>query len=410
MKEEKKALLSLWCKLYTVVLLSRIINMSLDLDILLNIPGASVEICSYQNDEVYLTLRLLTDDCACPHCQRYTEDIHQNRPILIRDLPVFGKKVYLKIPRRQFYCANCQRYFTERLDFVAWERRYTRRYEEYIYQRIQSASMEQIGREEDLSFSQIQGIFNHQNDQKKTGSWGTVRRLSIDEISQRKGHKDFVTVVADIDQGKLIEMIDSHKQENIIEILIQQPLSVREQVEEVSVDMWGGFPKVVQEVFPNAKIVIDRFHVMKLVNTELDQIRRQVRITDQGVRFILLKNRADLSEQEEVKLTAILAHSKRLSIAYHLKEEFRNIYELSATVEEGKEKFKQWLLKAQSIYGKVVQTIRTHLLEICNYFINRTTSGVMEGINNRIKLIKRQAYGFLRFDNFRARTLAGFSD
>jgi len=161
---------------------------------------------------------------------------------------------------------------------------------------------------------------------------------------------------------------------------------------------------------PNAKIVIDRFHVMKPVNTELDQIRRQVRITDQGVRFILLKNRADLSEQEEVKLTAILAHSKRLSIAYHLKEEFRNIYELSATVEEGKEKFKQWLLKAQSIYGKVVQTIRTHLLEICNYFINRTTSGVMEGINNRIKLIKRQAYGFLRFDNFRARTLAGFSD
>jgi len=234
--------------------------------------------------------------------------------------------------------------------------------------------------------------------------------LSIDEISQRKGHKDFVTVVVDIDQGKLIEMIDSHKQENIIEILIQQPLSVREQVEEVSVDMWGGFPKVVREVFPNAKIVIDKFHVMKPVNTELDQIRRQVRITDKGVRFILLKNRADLSEQEEVKLTAILAHSKRLSIAYHLKEEFRNIYELSATVEEGKEKFKQWLLKAQSIYGKVVQTIRTHLLEICNYFINRTTSGVMEGINNRIKLLKRQAYGFLRFDNCRARTLAAFSD
>jgi len=66
--------------------------MSFDLDILLNIPGATVEICSYQNDEVYLTLRLLTDDCACPHCERYTEDIHQNRPILIRDLPVFGKK------------------------------------------------------------------------------------------------------------------------------------------------------------------------------------------------------------------------------------------------------------------------------------------------------------------------------
>ncbi len=77
-----------------------------------------------------------------------------------------------------------------------------------------------------------------------------------------------------------------------------------------------------------------------------------------------------MSEQEEVKLTATLARSKRLSIAYHLKEDFRNIYELSTTVEEAKEKFKQWLLKARSIYGKIVQTIRDHLPGICNYFIS----------------------------------------
>jgi transposase len=278
------------------------------------------------------------------------------------------------------------------------------------YQRIQSSSIEQVGREEDLSFTQIQGIFNHQNDQKKTETWGEVQRLSIDEISQRKGHKSFVTVVADIDKGKLIEMIDSHKQEDIVQVLMQQPLEVRERVEEVSVDMWGGFPKVVQKVFPNAKIVIDRFHVMKPVNAELDNIRRQVGITDKGVKFIFLKNGEDLTEEEKVKLTELLARSKRLSIAYALKEDFRSIYESSTSVEEGRERFMEWLLKARSIYGKVVQTIRDHLGGICNYFMNRTTSGTMEGINNRIKLIKRQAYGFLNFDNFRARTLACFSD
>jgi len=69
--------------------------------------------------------------------------------------------------RRQFYCASCQRYFTERLDFAGWERRYTHRYEAYIYQKIQSSSLEQIAREEGLSFDQVQGIFNHQNAQKK---------------------------------------------------------------------------------------------------------------------------------------------------------------------------------------------------------------------------------------------------
>ncbi len=83
--------------------------------------------------------------------------------MLIRDLPVFGRVVYLKVPRRQFYCSNCQRYFTERLEFADWERRYTQRYEEYIYQRIKSSNIEQVSREEGLSFEKVQGIFNHQN-------------------------------------------------------------------------------------------------------------------------------------------------------------------------------------------------------------------------------------------------------
>ncbi|WP_416676821.1 transposase [Egbenema bharatensis] len=74
--------------------------------------------------------------------------------------------------------------------------------------------------------------------------------------------------MGDIEAGKLIEVIDSHQQEDIIEVLEQQPLEVREQVEEVSVDMWGGFPKVVKKVFPNAVVVIDSFHVIKVVNTE----------------------------------------------------------------------------------------------------------------------------------------------
>jgi transposase len=105
---------------------------------------------------------------------------------------------------------------------------------------------------------------------KKKDNWEVIKRISIDEVSQRKGHGDFVTVVSNIDLGELLEVIDSHKQEEIITIFKQQPLEIREKVEEVSVDMWGGFPKVVKEVFPNAKIVIDRFHVMQPVIKELN--------------------------------------------------------------------------------------------------------------------------------------------
>jgi transposase len=113
--------------------------------------------------------------------------------------------------------------------------------------------------------------------------------VSIDEVSKRKGHKDFVTVVSSIDAGALLEVIDSHKQDDIIEVLKQQPIEIREKVEEVSIDMWGGFPKVVKEVFPNAKIVIDRFHVMQPLIKELNQLRQKAKIKIKGSRFILLK-------------------------------------------------------------------------------------------------------------------------
>jgi transposase len=208
----------------------------------------------------------------------------------------------------------------------------------------------------------------------------------------------------------LIEVIDSHQQEDIIETLKQQPIEVRAKVEEVSVDMWGGFPKVVKEVFPNAVVVIDRFHVMKAVNEELNKIRRQAKIFDRGSKFLLLRNGKDLTPEETEKLELILQKSKRLEKAYRWKEEFRAIYEQPLTIEEGKRQIQGWLDKARAVYSEAITTIRNHLDGISNYFRNRTTSGAMEGINNRIKLIKRQAYGFVNFNNFRERLLACFSD
>ncbi|MEG4138809.1 transposase, partial [Microcoleus sp. Pol14C2] len=140
-------------------------------------------------------------------------------------------------------------------------------------------------RDEFLSWDEVQGIFNHQFSLKKKENWEEVKRVSIDEVSKRKGHQNFVTVVSNIDLGELLEVIDSHKQDDIIEILKQQPIEIREKVEEVSVDMWGGFPKVVKEVFPNAKIVIDRFHVMQPVIEELNQLRKQTGVKIKGSRL-----------------------------------------------------------------------------------------------------------------------------
>ncbi len=231
-------------------------------------------------------------------------------------------------------------------------------------------------------------------------------RLSLDEFSKKKGKSKFATVVTDIDRSSLLEVIDSHKSDDIIKVLKAQPQAMRENVKEVSVDMWGGFPKVIKEVFPNALIVIDRFHVIKLVNKSLNKIRLLLGLKGLKNRNILLKNACNLTKEDKTDLRELLKTSPCLNIAYELKEELRNIYETSTTIKMGLRRIKKWLRSAQLFFGSTADTLEKHLQGICNYFANRTTSGVMEGINNKIKLILRQSYGFNTFKSLREKLLA----
>ncbi|MEG4396307.1 transposase family protein [Microcoleus sp. BROC3] len=141
--------------------------MDFHLDGLLNLPHITIERCIKNDRKTILKVCFLTDYATCPHCQKSTDELHQIRTILIRDLPISGQLIELEIPRRQYYCKNCQKYFTEQLCFVDEGRRYTQRYEEYIYHRVQVTTVSQVKREEELSWDQIQGIFNHQRSQVK---------------------------------------------------------------------------------------------------------------------------------------------------------------------------------------------------------------------------------------------------
>ncbi len=198
---------------------------------------------------------------------------------------------------------------------------------------------------------------------------------------------------------------------------------MREGVKEVSVDMWGGFPKVIREVFPKAKIVIDRFHVIKLVNKALNKIRLLLELKGLKNRYLLLKKYQELTPDEQQELKSLLAKSPCWEIAYELKEEIISFYETTTTVKMGLRKLKkrcdpsevsslweraprEWLNLAQILFKETAQSLAKHSQEICHYFINQTTSGVTEGINNKIKLIIRQSYGFKTFDSLREKLLA----
>ena len=141
--------------------------MDFHLDSLLNLPNVTVFSCSQKEGFIVLKLELLNEGINCPHCQKYTDILHQNRPILVRDLSICGQGVYLQVPRRQFYCPHCKKSPTERLPFLEMRRKYTIRYEEYIYERVKELTVEQVSKNEQLSPEQVKQIFQRIAARKK---------------------------------------------------------------------------------------------------------------------------------------------------------------------------------------------------------------------------------------------------
>lgn len=134
--------------------------MNIQLTNLLDLQGVQVESEKISEEAIVFNLTILAKGTYCSH-SHYTEELHQVRPILVRDLAAFGKPVYLNLPRRQFYCRICQLYFTEHLDFIDYRRKYTQRYEVSIYYQVNNSSIEQVSQQETLNIEQVKNIVNY---------------------------------------------------------------------------------------------------------------------------------------------------------------------------------------------------------------------------------------------------------
>jgi transposase len=141
--------------------------MDFHLDTLLNLPNVVAGSYSSTLDTVIIKLQLINDGIDCPSCKSYTCKLHQVRPILIRDLSIFGRSVYLKVPRRQFYCSNCKTSPTEPLSWLNKKQRQTNRYQEYIYERVKELTVKQVSKNEQMSEDAVQDIFHKVAKSKK---------------------------------------------------------------------------------------------------------------------------------------------------------------------------------------------------------------------------------------------------
>jgi transposase len=247
----------------------------------------------------------------------------------------------------------------------------------------------------------------------------------VDEIANKKGHKQYLLVISDLQRKCVIEVLPDRLKETLVKWLYSLPIWARENICVVSMDLWEPYRQAIQEVLPHAQIVADRFHVMKNLNKVLNKVQstilgllKRLPLEDissklKGLRWVLLKNRADLDADEKQRLQAVYILSPELRKLHQLKERFRSIFEHITDRDQAERFLQAWICEVKQLgcdkLMPFIKTLEHWWEEILNYFNQGVTNGAVEGINNRVKLIKRRAYGYRNVTNFRNRVVAEIS-
>lgn len=384
----------------------------------------SVRVTKYQNlPQIGLILHteVTRQEATCPRCKNISQRVHQNHRYLIKDLPISGQPVYLEINRRQFKCQFCQKPFSEELKFVKKRRKYTSRLGTEIIRQVLADDIKTVAQNNDVSTEEIETMLKDKARELKQEKPSNLKKLGIDEIALVKGRGNYCAVLVDLEKSKVVDILEERTQEKIMSVLRGWGTEVLELIEYVSIDLWKPYKSLIEKLMPNAEVIADRFHVMKQINEELDRCRKTARKEAheekaqkkkeqvlKGLnksKYALLKNECNLNRKQREKLKEVKIVCPTLGRMHELKEKFREIFETNQNALTGLLKISDWLVEAKEYYSHSNKTIIRWIGEIIAYFDERMTNGVVEGINNKLKLIKRSAYGFRNFDNFRNRVL-----
>lgn len=360
----------------------------------------------------------------CTICGTLSSKLHQNHSSLVRDLPIGGRDVYLRVSRRQFKCAACRKIFSEVLPFIPKRKSYTQRLANLVVNEVINSNVSAVAKRYHLTDDEVWSMVKEVGGQIIPKKPKLLKRIGIDEISLVKGQGKFIVVIVDLERHKLIELVSERKQKYIKKVMKGWGEEVLAGIEEVSIDMTGNYKYLVNQICPNALVTVDRFHVMKIVNAELNrgrisqlEVAKKLEVKERtdllsnlkGRKYTLLKNEKDLTNLEAERLKKLKEASPQLEMMHMLKEEFREIFETAVGFGAGILQTIDWLIKAEKYYPKSVATIKRWLKEIVGYFDYKTNSGIVEGINNKLKLIKRSGFGFRNFDNFRIISLLNWN-
>lgn len=385
---------------------------------------AALRVTGYEKglEDLRVSVEFNKDSAACPTCGVRSTRRHSQKPTPVRDLPCVGRRLLLLVPRRRFKCRPCGKPFTESVPFVEFGTSFTKRYERYIYDQCYERSQAIVATQEGISDTVVRKVYDAYASMslQPRGRPVAIRVLGIDEIATRKGHRNYACVITDIDRTRVMDVLENRLKTTVSAYLSSLPTSVKKSLRWVSIDMWEGYYQAVVEALPKrVKVVIDRFHVMKQLNGALTKCRRELqrgmsskeeRDQLKGLRWILVTNECNLDEEQKAKLKELYKNCPEFKTCHILKEDFRRIFEEETTRAKAKCRLDTWKGDVKKIGLKSFDTFLGTLDNweewILNYFSSgKVTNGVVEGLNNKIKLIKRRAYGYTNSGNFRQRIL-----
>lgn len=247
-----------------------------------------------------------------------------------------------------------------------------------------------------------------------------VKVLCLDEIAPHKGHGRYRLVISAPQEGIVLDVLEDRRKETLEAWFVARGRSWCRHVEVCCADMWDAYHLAAQSHLPHARLVVDRFHVMKNLNEAITKTRRQIqRQADEatksqlkGCRWLLVKNQENLKESQKQTLAAMLQACPELKSCYELKEAFRQWFNALSDRDTAAQQLDAWLTQVRHTAFKALhsftKTIDNWRDAILNYFDGRFSNGFAEGINLKIKLLNRRAFGFRNFGSFRLHLLVAF--
>lgn len=382
-----------------------------------------------RNECLEVEVELVAVTRACRFCGGPRIEVKERPRVRVRDLPLAGRSVILFWRKRRFRCRRCARSFSETSPELPPRQRVSERFRRHLFRRLRGGAAQlEVAREEGASRYQVARAFTLGAERELASRHGPLaRRLAVDEAAHRRGSKRLVTVVCDPDRRCVLEVLEGRDRRTLERYLQTLPQAQREALEAVSIDPAFAYREALRAALPGVPIVLDPFHLVRGANRALDTVRRERQRFRRRARPVsseqrsggfrphlwharrrLLKGRERLKEEERRSLCELFQREPLLAEAWGLKERFRAIYR-SRDRAEAERRLDLFLTAVERAaipsFNAFANGLRDWRQELLAYFDQPASNGYAEGVINKIKVIKRRAYGLPPFDNFRARIL-----